>query len=174
RSSCWGPVVGRRCIALALPILVAAVAVGVQAGPGRPATPQADPRANEYGVQIQVPTQIPAIAGQHAAPPWSSSSEGAFSYPADGAVLQAGTVTGRLSVADGGATVRSGADVTGLSLFGGEITADAVVARATATIENGKGSASYPFASVQNLTVLGQAVAASPGQRVQIGDWGHA
>jgi murein DD-endopeptidase MepM/ murein hydrolase activator NlpD len=166
-------VAGRRSIALAIPILVAAVAVGVQAGPGRPAAPQANPRATEYAVQIQVPSQIPAIAGQHTSPPWSTSSDGAFSYPADGSVLQAATMTGRLSDADGGATVRAGADVTGLSLFGGEITADSVVARATATIENGKGSASYPYASVGNLRVFGQQIASSP-QRVQLGDWGHA
>src|SRR4029077_2671571 len=84
------------------------------------------------------------------------------------------TVTGRLSQAGSGATVRAGADVTKLSLFGGENTADAVVARATASIANGKGTAAFGFSSVANLTVLGQAVTVSPHERVQLGDWGHA
>jgi murein DD-endopeptidase MepM/ murein hydrolase activator NlpD len=167
-------VVGRRFLATCLPIFAAALAVGVQPTPGLRAVAQANPRAYEYGVQIQVPGQIPALAGQHSAPPWSTSADGGFAYPEDGSVLQAGTVTGRLSQDGGGATVRAGADVTGLTLFGGEITADAVVARATATIQNGKGSASFPFASVQNLQVLGQAVATSPHLRVALGDWGHA
>ncbi len=165
---------GRRCIALALPILVAALTVGVQASSGRQAAVSAGAHATEYAVQIQIPGQIPVLAGQHSSPAWTQSSDGAFSYPADGSVLQAATVTGRLSATDGGATVRSGADVTKLSLFGGEITADAVVARATATITGGSGAATYPYASIQNLVVLGQPVAASPHLRVALGDWGHA
>ncbi len=166
--------VGRRSIAL-LPILVAALAVGVQASPGRRAAAQADPRASEYGAQIQIPGQSPVFAGQHAAPPWGQRADGRFAYPADGSVLQAETVTGRLSAADEGATVRAGADLTKVSLFGGEITADAAVARATASIDSkGSGSASFGFSSVSNLVVLGQAVSASPHERIALGDWGHA
>jgi murein DD-endopeptidase MepM/ murein hydrolase activator NlpD len=167
-------VVGRRSIALALPILVAAAIVGVQAGPGRPAAAESSARATEYGVQIQIPSRGTVIAGQHSSPSWGQSADGAFAYPADGSIVQAGTVTGRLAELGGGATVRAGADVSGLSLFGGEVTADAVVARATAVVENGQGSADYPFSSVQNLTVLGQPVSAAPHLRVQLGDWGHA
>jgi murein DD-endopeptidase MepM/ murein hydrolase activator NlpD len=167
-------VIARRSIALALPIGVAALAVGVQASPGLRAAAHANPQASEYGVQIQVPGQIPALAGQHAAPPWTQSTDGAYAYPQDGSVLQAATVTGRLSQAGGGATVRAGADVTKLSLFGGEITADSVVARATASIQNGTGSAAFDYASVTNLQVLGQSVTASPHLRVPLGDWGHA
>jgi murein DD-endopeptidase MepM/ murein hydrolase activator NlpD len=167
-------VVGRRFLATCLPIFAAALAVGVQTSPGLRAIAQANPRASEYGVQILVPGQSAVLAGQHSAPPWTTSADGAFAYPQDGSVLQAATVTGRLSQSGGGATVRAGADVTNLSLFGGEITADAVVARATAAIENGNGSASFPFASVSNLEVLGQPVTASAHQRVALGDWGHA
>ena len=41
---------GRRTVVLALPVFVAALAVGVQASPGRRAAAQANPRASEYGV----------------------------------------------------------------------------------------------------------------------------
>jgi murein DD-endopeptidase MepM/ murein hydrolase activator NlpD len=167
-------VAGRRSIALALPILVAAAIVGVRAGPGRPAAVEPSARASEYGVQIQIPSRGTVIAGQHSSPSWGQSADGGFAYPGDGSIVQAGTVTGRLAELGGGTTVRAGADVTGLSMFGGEITADTVVARATAAVQNGHGSAAYPFASVQNLTVLGQPVSASPHLRVQLGDWGHA
>ena len=166
--------VGRRSIALALPILVAALAVGVQASPGRRAVATANPRAFEYGVQIQLPGQIPVIAGQHTAPPWTRSGGGKFAYPDDGSVLQAATLTGRLFDADGGATVHAGADLTRLSLFGGEITADAVVARATASVATGSGSAAFGFSSVTNLSVLGQTITPSPHLRVPLADWGHA
>jgi murein DD-endopeptidase MepM/ murein hydrolase activator NlpD len=167
-------VVGRRSIALALPILVAALAVGVQTSSGLSGAISANVHASEFGIEIQVPGQIPVFAGSHAAPAWTPSSDGAFAYPADGSQLQAGTVTGRLSNADNGTTVRAGADVTMLSLFGGEITADAVVARATASVKGSAGAATYPYASVQNLVVLGQPVTASPHLRVALGDWGHA
>jgi murein DD-endopeptidase MepM/ murein hydrolase activator NlpD len=167
-------VVGRRCIATCLPIFVVALAVGVQASPGVSTAAQAGARATEYGVQIIVPGQGPAVAGQHAAPPWGHSADGSFAYPQDGSVLQAAAITGRMSQTGDGATVRAGADVTNLSLFGGEITAAAVVARATASVQNGNGSADFGLSSISNLQVLGQPITASPHLRVQLGDWGHA
>lgn len=166
--------VGRRSLALVLPILVAALAVGVQPSSGRRGAVQASPAASEYGVQIQVPGQIPVIAGQHAAPPWATSNDGRFSYPADGSSFQAATMTGRLSDAGAGTTVRAGADLTHVSLFGGEITADAVVARATAIVAQGSGSATFGRSSITNLSVLGQAITPSPHLRVPLADWGHA
>jgi murein DD-endopeptidase MepM/ murein hydrolase activator NlpD len=163
----------RRSIGFVLPIVLAAVIVGSLAGPGRPAT-QPLPRASEYGIQIQLPGEIPVLAGQHATPPWTSSADGAFSYPADGSVLQAATLTGRTSVSGDGSTVRAGADLTGISLFGGEITADAVVVRAAASLAGGQGSADFKGASVTNLSVLGQPVTVTPNARIALGDWGHA
>ncbi len=170
----YGPVVGRRSIALVLPILAVALAVGVKAGSGSSAATQPSPRASEYGVQIQVPGQIPVFAGAHATPPWTQSSDGPFAYPADGSIVQTATLTGRASVAGAGATVRAGSDLTKLSLFGGEITADAVVARATAALTGSTGSADFAWSSVTNLVVLGQPVTASTNLRVPLADWGHA
>jgi murein DD-endopeptidase MepM/ murein hydrolase activator NlpD len=89
-------------------------------------------------------------------------------------VLQAATVTGRLSVANGGAVVRAGTDLTHLSLFGGEITADAVITRVDSSIVNGSGSAAFTGSAVTNLSVLGQPVTPSPHLRVPLADWGHA
>ena len=163
----------RRRIGLLLPIVVAAVIVGSLAGPGRPAT-QASQRAYQYGIQIQVPGQALVFGGQHAAPPWTTTSDGAFAYPSDGSIVQAATLTGRTSTTGGGATVRAGADLTKLSLFGGEITADAVVARVTASVAGGQGSADFTGSSLTNLSVLGQPVAATPHERIALADWGHA
>ena len=60
--------VGRRSIALALPIFVAALAVGAQAGLRRSGSVQPTPRAFEYGIQVQIPGQTPILAGEHVAP----------------------------------------------------------------------------------------------------------
>jgi murein DD-endopeptidase MepM/ murein hydrolase activator NlpD len=169
----FAAVARRRSIGFVLPIVLSAVIVGSLAAPGRPAG-QPSPRASEYGIQIQIPGQDPVLAGQHATPPWTTSADGAFAYPADGSVLQAGTVTGRSSVGGDGTTVRAGADLTNLSLFGGEITASAVVVRAASSIQAGTGSADFTGSSVTNLVVLGQPVTVSPYARIALADWGHA
>src|SRR5207237_801011 len=72
------------------------------------------------------------------------------------------------------AAVRAGADLTKLSLFGGEITADSVVVRANAFVAGSSGSASFGFSSVANLSVLGLTISPQPHQRIALGDWGHA
>jgi hypothetical protein len=171
-SHTFRPVARRRTIGLLLPIVAAAVIVGTTAGPGLPAT-QPKASASEYGVQIQLPAQIPVFGGEHAAPPWTHTTDGSFSYPADGSVLQAATVNGRTSVDGDGVSVKAGADLTKLSLFGGEITADGVVSRAASTLTASSGSASFAGASVTNLVVLGQPVTATPQERVPLADWGH-
>ncbi len=167
-------VVGRRSLALVLPIAVAALVAGVQTGFGRSAAASVSSRASEYGIQIVIPGQTPIFAGAHAAPPWARSSDEAFSYPGDGSVVQVATMTGRTFESDGGSTVRAGADLTKLSLFGGEITADAVVARASATFAGTSGTAGFGSSSVTGLSVLGQPVTPSENLRVPIADWGHA
>jgi len=169
----WALVAGRRSIALALPIAVAALVVGVQAGAGRPAVAPPVARASEYAIQIEIPGQIPVLVGQHAAPPWASTSDGSFTYPADGSVVQIATVTGRTLVTVGGATARAGADMTKLSLFGGEITADAVVARAAAVLHGASGSADFGGSAITNLSVLGQPVTPAANLRIALADWGH-
>ena len=57
-----------------------------------------------------------------------------------------------------------------VSLFNGEITAEAVAARAHAS-----GAGADPNgAGVTNLVLLGQPVTAAPNQRFPLGEWGYA
>jgi murein DD-endopeptidase MepM/ murein hydrolase activator NlpD len=67
------------------------------------------------------------------------------------------------------AKATAGVDTASVSLFGGEITADALAARAGATGAAGDFSGT----ALTNLVVEGQPVQPSPGLRVQVGDWGH-
>src|SRR5207249_1816029 len=59
-------------------------------------------------------------------------------------------------------------DISRLSLFGGEITADALAAHADS-------GSTDPFAgsALTNLVVLGTSVAAASNTRLQLGGWGH-
>ena len=68
---------------------------------------------------------------------------------------------------------RAASDLTKVSLLGGEITADAVVARSAATLDDGTASGGFGSTGLTNLVVLGEPVEPSPNLRVQLGDWGH-
>jgi murein DD-endopeptidase MepM/ murein hydrolase activator NlpD len=98
--------------------------------------------ARAVAIQISVPGSAPVRV--------SVASPRPYVYPADGAIVRA------VSIATGKTTAR----VTGLSLFGGEITAVSVAA----------GGAS----GIQGLVALGRPVVATPDAAIPLGDWGYA
>jgi murein DD-endopeptidase MepM/ murein hydrolase activator NlpD len=159
--------------------LVAALAassfvLSAAAPSGRTAAAPASAEASAYGVQVVVAGSGGGSAGVVSAPP-DASAGGSFAYPADGSVAQAGSAAGNAATAVGDrATSRSAADVSSLSLFGGEITLSSAAARATATAKGEQASGDVSTSSVQGLVVLGQAVSASPGASVALADWGQA
>ena len=63
------------------------------------------------------------------------------------------------------------ADLRVVSLFGGEVTVGAVVARTQASAKTGEES--FSGTSVTSLTVLGQSIEPAPDLRVPLADWGH-
>jgi murein DD-endopeptidase MepM/ murein hydrolase activator NlpD len=129
-------------------------------------------RAVARAIAIYVPTQAAVVVGAYEAPSSSGGSNGSFAYPADGSVLQVGSVTGRATVL--GALARASSDLASVSLFGGEITASAVVARSDGEIVDGVAHSDFGVTSLTNLVVLGQPITPSPNLRVPLGDWGHA
>ena len=159
--------------------LVAALAatslvLSAAAPSGRSATAPASAEASAYGVQVVVPGSGGGSAAVVSAPP-DASAGGSFTYPADGTVAQAGSAAANAATAVGDrATSRSSADVSSLSLFGGEITLSSAAARATATAKGEQASGDVSASSVQGLVALGQAVSASPGAAVSLADWGQA
>jgi murein DD-endopeptidase MepM/ murein hydrolase activator NlpD len=161
---------------LTLVAALAATSLVLSAGApsGRTAPVPATAEASAYGVQVVVAGSGGGSAGVVSAPP-DASAGGSFAYPADGSVAQAGSATGNAATAVGDrATSRSSADVSSLSLFGGEITLSNAAARATATAKGEQASGDVSTSSVQGLVALGQAVSASPGASVALADWGQA
>jgi murein DD-endopeptidase MepM/ murein hydrolase activator NlpD len=159
--------------------LVAALAasslvLSAAASSGGTAAAPASAEASAYGVQVVVAGSGGGSAGVVSAPP-DASAGGSFAYPADGSVAQAGSATGNAATAVGDrASSRSTADVSSLSLFGGEITLSSAAARATATAKGEEASGDVSTSSVQGLVALGQAVSSSPGASVSLADWGQA
>src|SRR5213592_4994525 len=116
------------------------------------------PPATGVGLAIQIvgPDQTTAGATtQASAPPDADVPAAPFSYPADGSVVtaQSTSISTTASAPDGTASVTTA--VSGLSLFGGEITADAV----QASVSTAGTIGDVADSTVSNLVVLGASVA---------------
>ncbi len=158
--------VGLRGLALASVVLLSLTAqAGAESGQ------QSQPASGgiAYGVKVLLPNQAPVVAGFVDAAATSAAAPVSFSYPADGSIVSAQSIAARSWAAAVNAQART--DLRAVSLFGGEITMDAVVARTWASSKTGEES--FDGTAITNLTVLGQAVAPSPDLRVPLGDWGH-
>jgi murein DD-endopeptidase MepM/ murein hydrolase activator NlpD len=126
--------------------------------------------ARAYGVKVIVPgggAGTPTVA----APPDAVQFSGGFVYGTDNAVSTGSANASVSATVDGpAATATASAEVSGLSLFGGEITADSISAHATASARPGAATGDTNGSAVTNLVALGQAVAS--GGSATLADWG--
>jgi hypothetical protein len=149
----------------------AALAAGGSAGAaGAPAAAS----ASAFGVRVVVPGRTTVTAGAISSPPQAAASLLSWAY-ASGAVsvgeIAAGT---QATGADGRGVGRSITSVSGVSLFGGELTADSIDLRAVSHATSKIAGGSLADSALTNLVVLGLPVAAGVNARVPLGDWGYA
>jgi murein DD-endopeptidase MepM/ murein hydrolase activator NlpD len=158
-------------VRLALPLLLALLAfVSTSAGGAQATGPGA--AAGAWAIKITVPGQAPVTTQASSSPPTGQPvTTAAFQYPGDGSVAAASSTTASATTSvERNASAKAEADVTQLSLFKGEITADAVTARASAgTGYSGAGG------NTNGSTVLGLEVDGQPatGTRIALGTWGQ-
>jgi murein DD-endopeptidase MepM/ murein hydrolase activator NlpD len=160
------PVPGR----LAILIGFAAV-LALSGSAGAPsATSAGKPSAQAVGIQVSVPGRGGASAGVVSGPPDAVGVGGSFAYPGDGSIAQASSVSSSVSGSSGARTTATASvQVSGLSLFGGEITASSITSKATAKAGGGvTGDANG--SSADGVVVMGQSV--GPGSSVSYGTWG--
>jgi murein DD-endopeptidase MepM/ murein hydrolase activator NlpD len=143
--------------------------------PGTSAPPQGSgAAARAFAVRVVVPGQPGAATTTVSAPPDAVEFGGPFSYPEDGTVLTTGSFTASAAAGAGGtAYATASSEVTSISVFGGEVTAQAVTSRAKATAKPGEASGDLGGAGVSGLVVLGQPVEPTPNGRVALADWGY-
>lgn len=155
---------------LALPLLLALLAVVATSAGGSAGGPGAT--ANALAIKIVVPGQPAAATTAATAPPAGQPvTTGAFAYPADGSVVSVASTTAAARAAVPlNAAATSEADATQVSLFKGEVTADAVTARASAGTGPSGAGGNTNGSTVVNLKVEGQPAS---GPKVQLGDWGQ-
>jgi murein DD-endopeptidase MepM/ murein hydrolase activator NlpD len=161
--------------ALVLALAASSIALSAAGSSGGTAAVQAGAQASASGVTVIVPGAGGASAGAAKAPPDAGSAASSLAYPGDGSAVQAPSITVSAATTSGArATGTASADVSSLSLFGGEVTVAGVAARAKAWVTGPRAAGDVSASSVQGLVVLGQPVDAAPGGSVPLGDWGQA
>ena len=160
---------GRFSVALGLVVTCAAVVGGASGSP--PVAP--GPPATATGLAVQIVAADQTLAGatsQASAPPDAAPPQTSFAYPADGSVAAAAStsVNTTASAEDGTASVTT--SLSGISLFQGEITADAV----QGSVSSAGTVGDLGDSALTNLVVLGAPVTATPNARIPLADWGYA
>jgi murein DD-endopeptidase MepM/ murein hydrolase activator NlpD len=155
---------------LALPLVLVLLAVVATSAGGETPTPGAT--ASALAIKISIPNQTGATTTLVEAPPESTpATGGTFQYPGDGSIVSAASTTATASTtvaANAAASAES--DVSGLSLFKGLITADAVTARASAGTGVADAGGNTNGSLVQNLRIDGQPMTAA---HANLGTWGQ-
>jgi murein DD-endopeptidase MepM/ murein hydrolase activator NlpD len=155
---------------LALPLLLALLAFVSTSSGEDTGSPGAT--ASAYAIRIAVPNQPVTATATAASPPTAQPvTTNGFAYPVDGSVVSAASTTATATTAvTTNASAKAEADVTQLSLFKGEVTADAVTARVSAGTGPSGAGGNANGTTVVNLRVEGQTVS---GSTVTVGDWGQ-
>ncbi len=158
----------RRRLALLLALSFLVFGSAGAAGPATAPTAAATATA----IQITVPNAAGAQTQAAAAPPPSSPVlTSAFAYPDDGAIVAAASTTASASTTvSQNAAAKAEADVTAVSLFRGELTADSVTARASAGTGPSGAGGNQNGSGVSNLRFDGQPVS---GTQAALGSWGR-
>jgi murein DD-endopeptidase MepM/ murein hydrolase activator NlpD len=156
---------------VALGTIVALAVLALGAPPGAATAPGSSARG--AGVLISVPNGTGSEVASVSAPPRGAAALESWSSH-DGAVTTGAISTVARTGTDSASSTGTGrARVNSVSLFGGEITAEAVDAEASALAWGRGADGSLEKSSVSNLVVLGDAVDATSNDRIELGDWGY-
>ena len=152
--------------------LVLVLAVGASEGS---ADQSAGATARAWAVNVIVPGQPATGSRVLAAPDDDVAFDGPYAYPADGSIVAATSVTTSVSASSGDqASAGASSQVTSLSLFKGEITADAVTGETHALASSASASGDTGLTGLTTLVVLGQPVTPTANQQIPLADWGYA
>ncbi|MBA3843905.1 MAG: M23 family metallopeptidase [Actinobacteria bacterium] len=148
---------------LALLAFGSAEAQGPAHGPGA--------AASAWAIKVTPPAGNAAGTAPVASPPNAAAVGGSFAYPSDGSIVTAASTTATaVTTITANASATAAADVTSLSIFNGEITANAVSARASAGTGYSGAGGNTLGSTVSNLVVAGVPAA---GTKIALGDWGQ-
>jgi murein DD-endopeptidase MepM/ murein hydrolase activator NlpD len=131
--------------------------------------------ARAWAIRVVVPGQPGGGSRVLTAPADAVAFDGAFSYPEDGSVVTAASITTSVSATSGvQASAGATSQVTSLTLFKGEITAQTVTGETHASAGATTAAGDTGVTGIDQLVVLGQAVTPSANQQIPLADWGYA
>ncbi|MGB2874550.1 MAG: M23 family metallopeptidase [Gaiellaceae bacterium] len=159
---------------IGLSLLLGGVLLLAAGSAGAGSNSSAGASARAFAIRVVVPGQPSTDAGSVSAPPYRVSVGPSFAYPADGTIVTTGSLS-TSATSDSGSTASSTAfgEAQSVSLFGGEISAASVTAKATGSTRGRTARGALSSSSISGLTVLGQPAAVSPNGRVTLADWGY-
>ncbi len=129
--------------------------------------------ANAVLVRITIPGEETVSLGELTWPTNLSADVQSFQFPDDGSIVSLGRSRALVSAQTGeAATAQAVAEVVGLTLFGGELTAAQVAASTTAGASQRSAGADVSASAVLGLRALGQDLAATPGSTASLAEWG--
>jgi murein DD-endopeptidase MepM/ murein hydrolase activator NlpD len=123
--------------------------------------------ARAYAIRVVVPDQPGAETPTVSAPEDSVVFSGSFDY--NHAVTTGSANASASAIAGPSANATASAEISNLSVFGGEITASSVVAQAHAEARAGAAKGDISGSAVTDLVAFGQPVT---GNETQLADWG--
>jgi murein DD-endopeptidase MepM/ murein hydrolase activator NlpD len=131
--------------------------------------------ARAWAIKVIVPGSTGAGTRELTAPDDAVAFDGAFMTPADGSIVSATSVTTSVTATSGTqASAGATSQVTQLSIFKGEIQADAVTGEVHASAATSSASGDTGVTGITNLVVLNQPVTPSANQQIALADWGYA
>ncbi len=130
--------------------------------------------ARGFAVQVAVPGQTGGSSASASAPPDAVSAGASFAYPTDGSVVSTGSVTsGAFATPGSSASSSASADISTVSIFGGDVTAAMVTVKAKASANTHASAADSAGSIVTGLVIQGQPITPGAATQFQIGDWGY-
>ena len=135
---------------------------------------QPESSASAFGVRVVLPGQNAFVSTAVSGPPGGQASAPGFVFPANAIAVATGAISVESRTqASSEARAFARAEVHNVSLLGGEIRADTVIAQAGARAVPAAAGGQLSDSTVVNLEVLGAPVAVTPNAQVALGDWGY-
>ena len=127
-----------------------------------------------WAIKVIIPGQPSIGTRELDAPEDAVAFDGAFSYPTDGTIVSASSVTTSVTATSGTqASAGATSQVTSLQLFKGDIVATAVTGETHTSAGTASASGDTGVTGFTGLEVLGQAVTPTANQQIPLADWGY-
>jgi murein DD-endopeptidase MepM/ murein hydrolase activator NlpD len=129
--------------------------------------------ARGFAVRVAVPGQAGSSTASVSAPPDAVGAGASFVYPSDGSVISTGSVTsGAFATKSPSASSSASAEISTVSIFGGDVTVETVTVKARASANTRSSAADSAGSTVTGLVIQGQPITPGSGTQFPIGDWG--